>query len=110
MCKPIGTVQYNAVFLASLCLPALSVVSVLVVILSSVPGGKAGDVNSSQTAGCFWREQQVALSLLSQYCSSITTSEDLPWDCGVVLCVVISQRLDGLDWDTVEVNMSGSWS
>lgn len=56
--KPIGTVQCDTVLPASLCLSIASVVfCVLVVILSSVPGGKAGDV----AAGCYRIEQQVTL-------------------------------------------------
>lgn len=47
--KPIGTVQYDAVFLASLCLSAAGVVfCVLVVILAPVPGVKMGMLTAAK--------------------------------------------------------------
>lgn len=47
--KPIGTVQHDAVLLASLCLSAVSVVfCVLVVILSTVSGGKLGILTAAK--------------------------------------------------------------
>lgn len=47
--KPIGTVQYDAVLLSSLCLSAVSVVfCVLVVILSTVPGRKLGMLTAAK--------------------------------------------------------------
>lgn len=66
--KPIGTVQDDAVLLASLFLPAVSVVFLCPGCNPQhCPWGEAGDANSSQTAGCCWREQQVTLSLLSHW-------------------------------------------
>lgn len=60
--KPIGTVQCDAALLASLCLSTVSVVFfVLVVILSTVPGGKAGDLKSGHNASLCRREHQVSL-------------------------------------------------
>lgn len=47
--KPIGTVQYDAVLPALLCLFAVSVVfCVLVVILGTVPGGKLGILTAAK--------------------------------------------------------------
>ncbi len=64
--KPIGTVQCDAVLLALLGLFAVSVVlCVLVVILSTVPGGKLGMLTAAKLQVAAREKPRVSLSLLS---------------------------------------------